>query len=265
MKRMSWKAYLRAACTFAAFLSAAAPGAEAMKRVRVVAYINQQSGCQEDTEAFLAGLQKQYPKHVDLEIVDFGGKGKRRWRKDGMSCMGITINGKLKLDVAQKGVRFPVTFAMPVGFNWTHEELGIAVRQAIRGTAKEDTLPPRIESRGIADRTGLFVGGIPVLLLQERERVEAAAKVLQDASRPGLVREDFGLRSAAGKVAVLVKDRVLIDVTREDLSRKRVGADQLAKQWLKAVSAPYPQRTRPFPGKTSPRGGARSGPGSNRR
>ena len=220
------------------------------KKVEILAYINQRWGCQKPTENFLAELVRKYGKRVSLEIVDFGGNGRKRWRDDGMHCMAIKLNGTTAVEIVQKGVEVPVRFEMPVGYRWTHEELATAVRQILDGVSAADRRPPEVGVRKGKDGTGLLIDGHPVLKLRDGERIAEAAKVLKAASAKPLASEDFNLEMQSGGAAVMVRGNTMLKIMPEDAKSAAKTVPELGKEWLKAMTEPYPVLTRPFPGKT---------------
>ncbi|NOY83107.1 MAG: hypothetical protein GXP31_19075 [Kiritimatiellaeota bacterium] len=232
-----------------AYGATAPPQKAAERQVRVVAYINQTSGCQKPTEAVLNRLAEKYKGHLKLELVDFGGKGRSRWLRDGMHCMGIRINGSVEADIVEKGVPLRVRFQMPAGYNWTLEELEIAVRQAIQGVSDSDRRPPPVSVEKTKDGARLLIGGTAVLSLPEADRITRAADVLK-ANTPekrGLTREDFSFDLTGAAATIRVRGQPLLEVFEADAQRLKTPLPALAARWTSAVSAPYPVRTRPLP------------------
>ena len=231
---------------------AAAFGAETQgAKLKLTAYINQTWGCQKATEALLRELDTTYGDRVSLEIVDFGGKDRERWLADGMKCMGIRIGESTVAEVVSKGVVLPVRFEMPVGHQWTHDELALAVRQRLEGVSASDRQPPAVEVRDQGGKAALVVEGTCVFELADRARVEAAAVALRRASSAegGLAREDFSLANSELGTTVMAKGQAVVAASAGDAAGEPSQARKLAEKWLAAIAAPYPVRTRPFPGK----------------
>lgn len=224
----------------------------AEKRVEVVAYINQQYGCQKATEEFLTALARKHGKRMNLEFVDFGGKGKKRWRADGMRCMAIRINGSTAVEITDRAVKIPVRFDMPAGYYWTHADLEIAVRQAIEGVADSDRLPPVVSVVEAEGRWGMKVGGAMVVSGLTKERADAAVAALVAASSTGLTQEGFGTREQDGAIELLVRGKMFLTVGDRDGQEAGKPAKQVAEEWLVGVARHYPRLTRPFPGKNRP-------------
>ncbi len=224
--------------------------------LRVIAYINLTSGCQKPTEAVLRRLAAKYPKRLHLEFVDFGGRGRSRWIRDGMHCMGIKIAGSTKVKVMEKGAWILVPFQMPVGYNWTLKELEAAVRQKIEGLSLRDKTPPKPAVAAAEDHALLTLDGRPAiqLPLAEKARLAAAATAIGAAEkkRGGLVREDFTLKSRAGKLTILAGNTPVITVAPADAAREKTTPETLAQKWLHALQAPFPVRTRPLPNGRQP-------------
>ena len=236
---------------------AAASGAETRgTKLKITAYINQTWGCQQATEAVLRELDTTYGDRVSVEMVDFGGKGRERWLGDGMKCMGVRIGDKTSAEIVYKGVVLPVRFEMPVGYQWTHDELVLAVRQRLEGVSARDRRPPAVEVRGQDGKASLVVDGAGVLELADRARVEAAAAALLRASSSegGLAREGFTLSRSDQGVTVMAKGNAVVEATAGDAAGDPSRCRKLAEKWLAAIAAPYPILTRPFPGKQHPRG-----------
>lgn len=108
--------------------------------VKLLAYINVSSGCQQATVDFMKGLQQKYSR-LQLELVDFGdgATGFDRWQKSGHKCMTLEIDGNSVVKFPYEGKEKAISFRMPVGFLWNHEDLEQAVRAAMQGTLKPAT------------------------------------------------------------------------------------------------------------------------------
>lgn len=108
--------------------------------VMLLAYINVSSGCQQATVDFMKGLQQKYPR-LQLQLVDFGdgGPGFDRWQKSGHKCMTLEINGQSVVKFPYEGKEKAISFRMPAGFLWNHEDLDQAVQAAMTGTLKPAT------------------------------------------------------------------------------------------------------------------------------
>jgi len=235
---------------------AEAPRTKSSQPVVITAYINQTSGCQKHTEDFLRSLAARYAGKVRLEFVNFGEpEGRRRWLADGCHCMTIRINGKEQMTVWEKGVPLQVRFVMPAGYMWRHEELALAVRQAVNGVSDEDRRPPGVEVRKNGDKWELRIDGTPVLALSDQAPVKQAAAVLQSVAREkGLVQEDFSLHPREdGAVDVLVRGTRALTATKADAEAAGASVENLARRWLQRIRSPYPVRTRPFPHGKGPR------------
>jgi len=246
----------KSACWVSACLAVlgalAAYGAEKPAKVAILAYINQSSGCQKDTEAFLQQLVAKYPGRVSVEFIDIGGAGAQRWKKDGLHCMGIMVNGSTAAEIVTKGVHVPVRFEMPAGYQWTHEDLGIAVRQALDGVAEADRRPPAVTTRPAGDKTALAIDGNSVLELKDGARLTAAAKILKEASPAAVSQEDFALRQDGEAAEILFRGQALLRVTPEEAKQAGMTVPELATRWGLAIATQYPLLTRPAPGQQQP-------------
>lgn len=108
--------------------------------VKLLAYINVSSGCQQATVDFMKGLTQKYPR-LQLEMVDFGdgGPGFDRWQKSGNKCMTLELNGQSSVKYPYQGSLKAVSLHMPAGFLWNHEDLQQAVEAAMQGTLQPAT------------------------------------------------------------------------------------------------------------------------------
>lgn len=104
------------------------------KRVKILAYINVTSGCQQATVDFLKSLPNKYAE-VGVELVDFGdgGAGADRWHASGLRCMAINVNGTSLVRYPIGGKMKMVAFRAPASLNWTHQDLEEAVQAALQG------------------------------------------------------------------------------------------------------------------------------------
>lgn len=102
-------------------------------RVRIVAYINESSGCQETTVSFLKSYTRKKGGAASLEIVDFGSEaGFARWRNDGHHCETLVINGASQFRLGAGGASRMVVFKMPEGVRWTFEDLSAVLAQELK-------------------------------------------------------------------------------------------------------------------------------------
>jgi hypothetical protein len=119
--------------------SAATPSA-GRPVLRLLAYINVSSGCQQATVDLLNSFPTKYPG-VAVELVDFGdgGEGTRRWEAAGLRCMTLQLNGHAIVKYPVNGAEKIMAFQMPAGFYWTHEDLEQAVQAALAGKLQPAT------------------------------------------------------------------------------------------------------------------------------
>jgi hypothetical protein len=119
--------------------------------VRLLAYINVSSGCQQATVDFLQSLAAKYPG-VETELVDFGDgdTGAARWEQSGLKCMAVEINGQSIVKYPVDGVVKVMAFRAPAGFYWEHEDLAAAVQAALAGTLQTATEEEFLASGGSA-------------------------------------------------------------------------------------------------------------------
>ena len=102
-------------------------------KMRIVAYINVTSGCQEETVKRLKAFQAKHSKDVHLEIIDFGSEeGFARWRADGFHCQEILINGSDQFRIGSGPTARVVAFRMPEGVRWTFADLDAVLAQELK-------------------------------------------------------------------------------------------------------------------------------------
>ncbi|MBU0608649.1 MAG: hypothetical protein KKI08_12240 [Armatimonadetes bacterium] len=120
--------------------SSGTAGPAAPVTVRLLAYVNVSSGCQQTTVDFLHSLPGKYPG-VQVELVDFGdgGPGATRWEQSGLKCMALEINGQSIVKYPVDGSMKVTAFRAPAGFYWEHADLEAAVQAAGQGTLQPAT------------------------------------------------------------------------------------------------------------------------------
>jgi hypothetical protein len=239
------------------------PGAAAKPErppVRILAYINESSGCQEPTIELLKSFQKQYRGRVTVEIVDFGdeGKGNKRWKESGLDCMTIEIDGSPLVRFLAEGKEKVVALRQPVGFWWTHEDLQAAVAAAVDGTLQRGTeeealagRPPRkVDAKIVTEEVKREGKAYARVLINERsamlirggsggrsaaQRAEAAAKVLRDWTKEPVAPNQIDRQEVTGGWAVRVNKKVVAVATDADAKAAGGTPDQLAKKWLVGI------------------------------
>ncbi|MEN6645176.1 MAG: hypothetical protein ABFE08_22260 [Armatimonadia bacterium] len=119
---------------------AGGPTATQAPPVKILAYINVSSGCQQETVDLLKSLPAKDPR-VQVEFVDFGdgGAGAQRWQDSGHKCMTIEINGSPNVKFKQGETTKVMSFRMPAGYIWTHPDLEAAVQAALEGNLQPAT------------------------------------------------------------------------------------------------------------------------------
>lgn len=97
--------------------------------VKVVAFY---PGRHEDTLAAVKGLVQKFPDQVSVEIVDWRRKeGMERRDQAGLTCAGVTINGKNAFDLTVEGRTEKVMFIRGINGDWTEAQLVAAVQAEI--------------------------------------------------------------------------------------------------------------------------------------
>ena len=102
--------------------------------VKVVAFY---PGRHEDTLAAVKALMQKFPERVSVEVVDWRSKeGAARRDQAGLSCAGITINGKNAFDIQLEGKSEKVMFIRGMNGDWTEAQLLAAVESELDAVAK---------------------------------------------------------------------------------------------------------------------------------
>lgn len=220
-------------------------GAEA-PALRLTAYVNIASGCQRPTEQFLQDLARRYAGRVALEMVDFGSpEGLKRWKADGLHCMAITLDGSSQATIVTKGVEVKVSFTMPAGHLWLHEELETAVRQRLDGITPADRRGPALSLRREPLPAAVLADDVVLAELPTADAAERLLESLRKAAeaRP-LVQDDFALDLGTGRSTVSLRGVTVLALAG--------GADAAvvtpAAATFERLIKPFPRLTRPFPG-----------------
>lgn len=226
--------------------------------LKITAYINVTSGCQKHTEDFLAKLAKTYGDKVQLEVVNFGSPaGLERFKKDGMHCMGIRLDGQDESEIVFRGATLKVAFMKPVGIFWLHEELETAVRQRLEGVAESDRHSPQAMTTADGQTTTLVIGDAATFSDPDAKPIQAAAETLNRlAKEKPLIQEDFQLEPKPGSVTLQVRGQPLLTVSvpaNPELPANQDAVEKALSPLIHIITV-YPRVSRPF-------GGAAVGPG----
>ena len=102
--------------------------------VKVVAFY---PGRHEETLAAVKGLLQKFPEQVSVQIVDWRTKeGVETRDKAGLSCAGITINGKNAVELTIDGKTEKVMFIRGMDGDWNEAQLLAAVQAEVAATGK---------------------------------------------------------------------------------------------------------------------------------
>jgi uncharacterized protein YbjT (DUF2867 family) len=97
--------------------------------VKVVAYY---PGGHEDTLAAVKRLIGKHKGLVSVEVVDWRRKeGAARRERAGLTCAGVTVNGKNAFDLVLDGRSEKVLFVRGIDGEWTEAQLNAAVEAEI--------------------------------------------------------------------------------------------------------------------------------------
>jgi len=229
-------------------------------KTNIVAYINVSSGCQAETVALLKDLVEKHKRLADLELIDFGSPaGESRWRTDGLSCMTLLFDGS-------PVCRFPgadgqpktVVFAMPAGFQWTHDDLQEAFAALQAGKletlseeeAQREFAPQAVRLATAVRATGtsaeLAVNGAPVLSVKVKaggktpaERAKAAKAAIDQWAVAPIHPSQLALVTKDTDISIQADAKEIIRVTPADAAEAQAasgkGQKELAREWLKAI------------------------------
>ena len=101
--------------------------------VKVVAYY---PGRHEDTLAAVRRLLEVAPGKVSIEIVDWRHKeGMARRDQAGLTCAGITVNGRNAFDLTVDGRTEKVMFIRGLDGDWTEAQLQAVVKAEVEAAA----------------------------------------------------------------------------------------------------------------------------------
>jgi hypothetical protein len=255
-------AALMAGCKPAPNAGTPAPPAQAPV-LRIRAYINVSSGCQQDTVDLLQQLADRNAGKVQLELVDFGDgdRGARRWQDSGYTCMTIELNGSPSVEypAPAKGEQPPatktVTFQMPQGFTWTHEDLQEAVQAALAGKLKTVSAeaaaaaaPAKQIKTSVTVKTGtsdgkpaaeVLIGDKPAMVLQATvggrspaQRAAAAATALNTWLKSPAKPSDLASREVTSGWAVMAGEKTVAVAVAEDSGSAKATARSVAEAWV---------------------------------
>jgi hypothetical protein len=224
--------------------------------VNVLAYVNVSSGCQQATVDFLKQLQAENGSRMKLEFVDFGdgGAGAQRWQNSGHSCQTIEINGASSVRFPVGGQPKTVTFQMPVGFQWTFDDLKGAVQAALKGD-----LQPASETEAAAANPGqvlqasvqvtsgtegqakvarVLINQAPVLVIKAGvegktplQRAEAMAAALRTWLAKPVKPSQLSIQPGNAGVSLMGGPNVLIVVTDADAQAAGKTLEEVAQEW----------------------------------
>jgi ABC-type Fe3+ transport system substrate-binding protein len=81
---------------------------------------------------YLKTLPQKFSGQVKVECIDFrSDEGYLRWRKTGLSCGGILINGKGKFTITKDGQSKEIEFLKRMDMFWTKDELETVIKQEL--------------------------------------------------------------------------------------------------------------------------------------
>ncbi|NLC59462.1 MAG: hypothetical protein GX774_21700 [Armatimonadetes bacterium] len=234
----------------------AATAANGTPKVKITAYINESSGCQEATIKYLKAFAAKHPRDVALEIVDFGSAaGAERWQADGYHCQAIVINGATQFRVGSGQAAHVTRFEMPEGVRWSFADMNTVLAQELRapGTSavSDEDLEKLARQAGVGWRKTVWSGkvsgevivGAQVVFRFNKgfggksavQRAQAAAAVLKRLYQAGLRAEEIRARTrkvngeAVGVIEARGQGVTVVTDTEADLMQR--PPLQVAQVW----------------------------------
>jgi hypothetical protein len=226
--------------------------------VKILAYINVSSGCQQSTVDLLKYFQQKYGRRLKLEFIDFGdgGSGSDRWQASGYHCMTIEINGSPIVKFPDGGTMKAVAFEMPAGFNWSLDDLSKAVTAAMAGKLQPATAAeaegaetPQLRHAKVATaqetRNGqkfaeVTINGNLALMLpaaaQGKARAAAAAKALKSWLAKPVKGTDLHIKQAGKGWVVTAAGKPVVTLTGADAKAMGKPAQDLAKYTVSSIN-----------------------------
>ena len=227
-------------------------------RVRIVAWLDEDSPCHAGTVEILSGLEQEAPNQLSLRVVDIGTpEGLERLAQRGFDDTAIEINDHVAVTWGEGDDRRTVCFMHPPGFTWTHDDLRAAIRAALDGTLlpadpveAEGVRLMDVSTRGQSIRIGdegeetgqLVIQDQIVLEITEShedllpgQRVSVAADALAEVLQKPFTPNRLRLTQEAGGVAVIACETPLLVATETDAAARDVSPEQLAEQWRLAL------------------------------
>ena len=234
-------------------------------KVHVEAYVPVSTGCRAETLTLLKQLADRYQDRITLEIIDFtSDEGMKRWQAAGLNCLTIRFDGAYSVVFDAPGGAVPVTFQMPPGINWTHDDLEHAFAAAAIGKlrpATEDEIhaatTPREypvkftaqESKDLSSgkvKCQVLANGKPVVEITEKDgansakdRANKTAKVLSDWVKEPIIIGDLRMEETSpGRETVLAAGAPAIAATAAD-AKAASAADpkKVATTWLAGIKS----------------------------
>ena len=224
--------------------------------IKLDAYINVSSGCQDWTVDVLNELDEKYDS-IDTEIIDFGlPEGKKRMEENGVDCMTLLFDGSPVIQIPDEaGGTRTVTFYFPVGFGWTHDDLRDAFAALDSGEAKiltEDearkALAPRevdvtVATEETDEGANLLMNDQVVLTITEDgggqtpiERADAAKAAIEDWTSEKVDPHQLKVLDADEGWTIMGRDTELIHVYPADAEAADVSpGKKLAAAWFKGI------------------------------
>ena len=87
---------------------------------------------------YLLSLSPKYKGQIKIDCIDFrSDEGYTRWRKSGLSCGGILINGKNKFTIEIDGKTKEVEFIKTLDVFWTKQDLAAVIEKELSAAQKK--------------------------------------------------------------------------------------------------------------------------------
>ncbi len=227
----------------------------------VTAYINVTSGCQEPTVDLLTAARPSYAGVLEIEIVDFGDNaaGADTWKQAGLECMAILFDQVHLAAWDQDSEVKVVDFLMPPGFNWTLEDLQVALDKFASGDLRQPTAeemgklqkiepePVAAKAQALEQDDGKQIGQLiiaeavvieikqPADDLTPYQRAEAAAEAIQQWTAQPYKPSELRIEKSGESLQIIVRDAAIITITEADAAAAGLPLNELAGKWRLAI------------------------------
>ncbi len=237
------------------------PPGEGAVLPHVTAYVNVTSGCQKPTVNLLNRAKQKCAGVLEIEIVDFGDSavGADRWKEAGLDCMAILFDQVHLVAWDQDDEVKVVDFVMPPGFNWTLEDLEVALDNFAGGNLRQPTdeeinklqklEPEPVEAKAHpvkqdnANEIGQLIIGETVVIeisepandLTPYQRAETAAKAIEQWTEKSYKPSELKIAKSGDDLQIVAGDLTIITITEQDATAAETSLNELAPKWRLSI------------------------------